>query len=283
MRDGRYVATLEYADTTVDRIISLMVGREITNRFPKAPTSPGEVLLEARNLARRGVLQDVSFTLRRGEILGVAGLMGSGRTELARALFGADRLDGGEIRVAGRPARIGSPLQAIRSGIGYLTEDRKRDGLALGLSVRDNIVLSSVPLFLGRLSVVDDRRTEETARSFIRTLNIRTPSSRQQVKFLSGGNQQKVIIARWLCRNTRILLFDEPTRGIDVGAKHEMYELMNRLVADGNAVLMISSELPEILGMSDRILVMHEGRLAGILERAEATQEKIMFLATGGR
>jgi len=202
---------------------------------------------------------------------------------MARALFGADHVDSGEILLEGELIQIKSPFDAIRHGIGYLTEDRKRDGLTMGLNVKENIALASIKDFTKWGGRMDDGRIGEVSKEYVDQLQIKTPSLNQLVKFLSGGNQQKVILARWLCKGTKILIFDEPTRGIDVGAKREIYNLMNQLTADGHAIIMISSELPEILGMSDRILTMHEGKVAGITDRASATEESIMYLATGGR
>jgi ribose transport system ATP-binding protein len=233
-----------------------------------------------RGLKRGSAIKDVSFTLRKGEILGLAGLMGAGRTEVARAIFGADRLDAGEIRVLGQPVTIRTPTDAVAQGIGYLSEDRKHFGLATGLDVETNIVLSSLRSFVGSGFMLDQARMRKTAEEFVGRLDIRTPSVQQQVRLLSGGNQQKIVIAKWLLRDCDILFFDEPTRGIDIGAKSEIYKLLNALAAEGKAIVMISSELPEILRMSHRILVMCEGRLTGELAASEATQEKIMQLAT---
>ena len=283
MRDGKYVKTMAYAETTTGEIVGLMVGRQLSQRFPERTPNIGERILEVRGLNRDGVLKDISFDLRQGEILGIAGLMGAGRTELARAVFGADEIDSGEIYVDGSQTAIRSPVEAIRSGIGYLTEDRKRYGLALKLSVRDNIIIVGLRRFMAALGIVNYKSATKETERLVRGLNVKTPSLTQKVRYLSGGNQQKVIIARWLCGETRILIFDEPTRGIDVGAKQEVYQLMNRLVSEGHSIIMISSELPEILGMSDRVLVMHEGSVAGILETAESSQEEIMLLATGGK
>ncbi len=283
MRDGKHVGTVDYKDTSIRTLVKMMVGRELGDYFPKRTTMPDEVILDVRNLERKGVVKDISFQLHKGEILGVAGLMGAGRTEMARALFGADPKDGGEVIIEGKIVVIRSPKDAIRHGIGYLTEDRKKDGLTLGLNVKDNITLASIKEFSVLFGHMDDRRISRTATEYVNQLQIKTPSLEQLVKFLSGGNQQKVILARWLCKESKILIFDEPTRGIDVGAKREIYELMNHLTQEGHAIIMISSELPEVLGMSDRIMVMHEGRVADILDRATATEESIMYLATGGR
>jgi ribose transport system ATP-binding protein len=224
-------------------------------------------------------VRDVSFTLRRGEILGFAGLMGAGRTEVARAIFGADPLDSGEVRVHGKLAKIASPEDAVRHGIGYLSEDRKHFGLATGLDVETNIALSSMRRFL-KVGFIDTASTRRIAQDYVRQLQIKTPSVTQPVRLLSGGNQQKVVIAKWLLRNCDILFFDEPTRGIDVGAKSEIYRLIRELAAQGKAIVMISSELPEVLRMSHRILVMCEGRITGELSGHGATQEAIMQLAT---
>ena len=284
MRDGEYVGTVPTASTSVDTIIGMMVGRSLTETKTEIPDlSRHEVVLEVRNLRRSNVIRDVSFKLRRGEILGFAGLMGAGRTEVARAIFGADPLDGGEIIVRGKPVTIHSPQDAVRLGIGYLSEDRKRFGLATGMDVAANIVMPCLSRFLSMKVFLQARAIRETARSYIARLRIKTPSDAQEVRFLSGGNQQKIVIAKWLARDCEILFFDEPTRGIDVGAKNEIYKLLNALAAQGRAIVMISSELPEILRMSHRIAVMCEGRLTGELQAEEATQEDIMRLATQRR
>jgi ribose transport system ATP-binding protein len=281
MRDGQTVATVAMATTPVDRIIAMMVGRELASgEHAEIPdTSKAEVALDVRHLNRGRAVRDVSFTLRRGEILGFAGLMGAGRTEVARAIFGADPLDSGEVRVHGKPVKIASPEDAVRHGIGYLSEDRKHFGLATGLDVETNIALSSMRRFL-KAGFIDTASTRRIAQDYVRQLQIKTPSVTQPVRLLSGGNQQKVVIAKWLLRNCDILFFDEPTRGIDVGAKSEIYRLIRELAAQGKAIVMISSELPEVLRMSHRILVMCEGRITGELSGHGATQEAIMQLAT---
>ena len=281
MRDGRSMATLPMAGTSVDTIISLMVGRALVYEAAPVPdTSREPVALRVRGLGRGHAVRDVSFELRRGEILGFAGLMGAGRTEVARLVFGADPREAGEIEVHGRAAAIRTPVDAVRHGIGYLSEDRKHFGLATGLDVEANIVLASLPRFAGRTGLVDDGATLDTAGRLVRQLQIKTASTQQPVKLLSGGNQQKVVIAKWLLRDCDILIFDEPTRGIDVGAKAEIHKLMRSLAAEGKAIIVISSELPEVLRLAHRILVMCEGRLTGELSAAEATQERIMTLAT---
>ncbi len=280
MRDGQYVNTVMTADVTIPQIIQMMVGRVIYEE-PKTHSMVPEnapVSLEVKNLNSSQV-KNVSFQLKKGEILGIAGLMGAGRTETARLIFGADPITGGEIYVEGKKVDIKSPSDAVNNGIGYLSEDRKRYGLALGLSVRDNSVLSSLKKF-SKLSVVNDKRVENETKNYVKKINIKTPSTAQLVKNLSGGNQQKVVLSKWLIKNCSILIFDEPTRGIDVGAKSEIYKLMNDLVHEGKSIIMISSEMPELLRMSDRVAVMCEGRLTGTLNIEDATQERIMTLAT---
>jgi ribose transport system ATP-binding protein len=281
MRDGRHVATVETSAVTIDEIISMMVGRTIFEEAPQLPEDPDQtVVLEVRGLSRGRAVRDVSFQLRRGEILGVAGLVGAGRTELARLIFGADHRDAGEILVNGQLVDVESPASAVAHGISYLSEDRKRHGLALGLDVETNVALASYRRFLRVLGQVNTKLTRAVAEQRVEELGIKTPSVRQKARNLSGGTQQKVVVAKWLTAETEILIFDEPTRGIDVGAKQEIYHLLNHLAAQGKSIIMISSELPEILRMSHRILVMCEGRLTGELTAAEADQEKIMTLAT---
>jgi len=280
MRDGRSIATRDIADVSVDEIIQMMVGRPVdTAARPSLPSSEGEMLLSVRNLSRGKALRDVSFDARRGEILGFAGLMGAGRTEVARAVFGADPRDAGEIRVRGKLQRIRSPRDAVSAGIGYLSEDRKQFGLATGMDVESNVVMAAMPRFL-RAGFMNRVAMRLVTDGFIQRLGIRTPSSAQQVRLLSGGNQQKVVIAKWLLRDCDILFFDEPTRGIDVGAKAEIYKLMEELAANGKAIIVISSELPELLRLSHRLLVMCEGRITGELKADEADQQRIMQLAT---
>jgi ribose transport system ATP-binding protein len=281
MRDGRYIDTVNTPEATIGQIISMMVGRTIFEEAPELPETPNpEVVLEVRNLNRGRVIQDVSFQLHRGEILGVAGLVGAGRTEVMRAVFGADARDSGEILIHGQPANIRTPADAVRSGIAYLSEDRKRYGLALPMDVEANTVMASLGKFTGALGRIAFKKTRQVALEHVASLSIKTPSVSQRVKNLSGGNQQKVVIAKWLTADTEILIFDEPTRGIDVGAKSEIYKLLNDLARQGKAIIMISSELPEILRMSHRILVMCEGRITGELMAGEASQERIMTFAT---
>jgi ribose transport system ATP-binding protein len=281
MRDGEYVATVAAQDTSVEAIIGMMVGRTLTDVAPSHSTADkGEVALEVRNLNAGPLVRNVSFALHKGEILGFAGLMGAGRTEVARAVFGADPIESGEIVVKGVKAAIRTPSDAVARGIGYLSEDRKRYGLATGMDVESNIVMSNLRKFLAFNFFLRRAHIRRTASHFISLLAIRTPSATQPVRLLSGGNQQKIVIAKWLERDCDVLFFDEPTRGIDVGAKNEIYKLLRSLADEGKAVVMISSELPEILRMSDRVIVMCEGRITGELSAKEATQERIMHLAT---
>ncbi|MDA8496909.1 MULTISPECIES: sugar ABC transporter ATP-binding protein [unclassified Citrobacter] len=281
MRDGQFIATVDYDSVKISDLIAMMVGRDLGNIYPRREPQPQrKPVLEVSGLTRKGVLNNIDFTLHQGEILGFAGLMGAGRTELARAIFGADPIDSGTIKLNGKETVIKDIPDAIQQGISYLTEDRKKEGLALGLSVERNIMLGNYPEYSNRYGNVDSKRCQQTSEEQVKALRIKTPHLEQAALNLSGGNQQKIIIARWVCKDTDILIFDEPTRGIDVGAKLEIYELMNRLVAKGKSIIMISSELPEVLGMCDRILVMRNGRITGELASDDATQEKIMQYAT---
>jgi ribose transport system ATP-binding protein len=281
MRDGHYVDTVEAKEVPIGKIISMMVGRTIFESAPEVPEDLNqEIVLEVKNLNRGDALKDINFNLKKGEILGFAGLMGAGRTEVARAVFGADPIDSGEIYVHGQRVHIRNPGDAVNHGIGYLSEDRKRYGLAVGMDVQSNIVLASFDKFLQALGTVNQNKARETAQHYVQALTIKTPSLQQRVKNLSGGNQQKVVIGKWLTADTDVLIFDEPTRGIDVGAKSEIYRLLNDLAQQGKSIIMISSELPEVLRMSHRIIVMCEGRITGELSAAEATQEGIMKFAT---
>ena len=281
MRDGEYVGTVNTADVTKDDIVKMMVGRVIMGEQKAASTCPADapILLEVKNLNAGKEVKNVSFTLRKGEILGFAGLMGAGRTEVARALYGADPKQTGEIFLNGKKIKIKTPEQAVKHGICYLSEDRKRYGLMLDKSVTQNTVIASVDDFISA-GLINDNKMRDASAEKNALLRTKTPSMEQLLKNLSGGNQQKVIIARWLMKNSDIFIFDEPTRGIDVGAKSEIYALMEDLVKQGKSIIMISSELPEVLRMSDRIVVMCEGRKTGELDIAEATQENIMQLAT---
>ena len=281
MRDGEYVGTVNTKETTKDEIIAMMVGRTIYED-PKAASAVADdapVVLEVKNLNAGSSVKDVSFQLRKGEILGFSGLMGAGRTEVARLLFGADKKESGTIFVNGKEVTINSPQDAIREGIGYLSEDRKRFGCIVDMTIADNTVMTNLDHYIKGF-LIDDREIVRVSDEFVKQLRTKTPSSKQLVRNLSGGNQQKVVIAKWLEQNSDILIFDEPTRGIDVGAKSEIYSLMNELVAQGKSIIMISSELTEILRMSDRIVVMCEGRKTGELDISQATQERILALAT---
>jgi ribose transport system ATP-binding protein len=282
LRDGRHVSTSPLADTPLDTIVERMVGRPLKDKFPPATRQRSDrVLLRATGLTRKDAFQDVSFEVRAGEILGFAGLMGAGRTEVARAVFGADPIDAGRVELDGVAVRVGSPRDAIRHGLAYLSEDRKAHGLAIAMGVAENITMANMRAVSGPLGFIDFARELGVAREYIDLLNVRTPSPRQRARQLSGGNQQKVVIAKWLFRNSRILFFDEPTRGIDVGAKFAIYQLLDQLAAKGIGVVVISSELPEILGITDSVVVFHQGRITGVLETAETNQEEIMQLASG--
>lgn len=274
LRDGRSVrSSVPLRDLTLDEIVFLMVGRELAKGYPDSPAQAREELLRVESLSA-GPVRDVSFTLRRGETLGIVGLVGSGRTELARAIFGADKIDAGAIYLEGKRITPRSPREAIDLGIGFLTEDRKGQGLILHDPVRQNISLATLERITPR-GFINQRQERENARAWVKELNIRTPTIEQRVRNLSGGNQQKVVLARWLLARSRVLIFDEPTRGVDVGAKAEIYALMRRLVAEGAGIIMISSELPEAIGMCDRLLVMREGRVVGELPKEEATAERV--------
>ncbi len=281
IRDGQYIGTLPYQEVSIDKLVSMMVGRELNDKFPVYKRKIGDVLFEARNVRNHKVNVE-NIQVHAGEIVGLAGLMGAGRTELARAIFGADRTWHKEVFVDGKLVEVNSITSAIKNGIGYITEDRKKDGLALNMTVERNINMAYIPI-LCKSIFADENAARENAAKYIDSLRIKTPSMYQKMQNLSGGNQQKTVLAKWLCNDIKVLIFDEPTRGIDVGAKYEIYELMNRLSDNGVAIIMISSDLQEILGMSDRIVVMHNGSISGELNRSEATQEKILRYAAGLR
>lgn len=280
MRDGQYIDTLPAAGTPMSRIISLMVGRELADANRATGQAEKEEALRVVGLRRGRAIRDVSFTLKKGEILGFAGLMGAGRTEVARAIFGADPFDAGEIYVHGKRVQINAPNDAVKAGLAYLSEDRKRFGIVTSMSVRDNITLPSWTRFVSGRFWMKDSGLHEAATKFVNLLKVKTPGVHQETRLLSGGNQQKVVIAKWLLRDCDILIFDEPTRGIDVGAKAEIYKLLQGLADQGKAIVVISSELPEVLRLSHRIVVMCEGRITGELDGKSATQESIMTLAT---
>ncbi len=289
LRDGRTVGTYAAKDINEDKLISLMVGRELTQRFPKVELPLGDTVLEVRNwtvydpeLPDKKVIDNVSFKARKGEILGIAGLMGAGRTELFMSLFGCyGGKATGELRLNGKEIKSRNPKDVIRAGISYLSEDRKGNGLVLIQDIRRNISMASLGS-ISKAKVINENEEIRSAEKYVSELRIKTPSIEQTVGNLSGGNQQKVVLGKWLMTAPKVLILDEPTRGIDVGAKFEIYNIMNQLAGQGVCIIMISSELPEVLGMSDRILVMHEGRFNGELSRQDATQEKIIFHATGG-
>lgn len=281
LRDGKYAGSAEIKDIDNDKLIAMMVGRTIEDQFPYRDVKKGDLALEVKNLSCKEGVKGASFTLRQGEILGIAGLMGSGRTELAKTIFGEYKKTSGEISLNGSPININSISDAINNGICYLSEDRKKEGCILGMSVGENMTLCNLKKYENKFKSLDKKEEAKDIEYYIKKINIKTPNKEQFIKNLSGGNQQKVILAKWLMLSPEVLIIDEPTRGIDVGAKKEIYELLNELKASGKAIIMISSDLPEVLGISDRIMVMSEGRISGELNRDEANQESIMKLAVG--
>lgn len=280
LRDGRRIGTLPIKEASMDQIISMMIGRSVSELFQKEFVPISETVLEVRNLYRQGFLEDISFMLRRGEILGLFGLAGAGRSELARIIFGAEPYDSGEVIIDGKPLAAKTPYHAIQRGLGLVPEDRWREGLVTKFCVKRNISLPQLPT-LSSLGIINPRAETRLAQEYVERLDVRTPSLEQQVMYLSGGNQQRVILAKWLAMGSKVLILDEPTHGIDVGAKASIHALMCDLARQGVGILMISLEMPEILGMSDRILVMHRGRITGEFTREEATEEKLMRAATG--
>ncbi len=282
MRDGKSIKTSAIADTTVDEVVRQMVGRSIDEFYPDRTTTPGDVVLEVKDLHPEGNFAPISFSLRRGEILGVSGLMGAGRTEIMRAIFGVDSCQDGQVLLNGSVIKIKKPEDAIAAGIGFITEDRKGEGLVLDFTIADNITLPTLAEF-SKSSILNKKEMNSFANRLAKRLGVKTQTVDIEAASLSGGNQQKVVIAKWIGRKPSVLIMDEPTRGIDIGAKRDIYDLMNELTNQGVAIIMVSSELPEVLGMSDRVMVIHEGHVAGILNHAEATAETIMTLATGGK
>ncbi len=281
-RDGRSIGTDAFSQLSIDEVVTRMVGRKLDNLFPRRFNVPtANKILEVSHIHREGILGDISFELFQGEILGIAGLMGAGRSELARAIFGADSIDRGEVILYGRKLSIRSPADAIRDGIAYLSENRKLEGLAVHMTVSENITLANMKKVSRPCGIISLDREELEAQKYVQNLSIRTPGLWQAVVNLSGGNQQKVVVAKWLFCRSKVLIFDEPTRGIDVGAKYAIYELMERLTSQGVGIIMISSELPEILGMTDRVLVLYEGRLAATLNTNETNQKEILSYASG--
>lgn len=279
LRDGVSVGRMTTADCTEGDIINAMVGRDVHNLYPKQQAELGDVVLEVSGLNTESLLKDISFELRAGEILGFAGLVGAGRSEVMRAIFGIDRKDSGDIYIKGQKVAIHSPKDALRYHMGFVPEERKSQGLVLGMTVGQNTTLVALKQVANNAGFIIRQQENQMANQFVKALGIKTPSNEQRVQNLSGGNQQKVVIAKWLANNPAILILDEPTRGIDVGAKKEIHQLMSQLACQGVGIIMISSELPEVLGMSDRIVVMHEGRIKGILPRSEADQSVIMKMA----
>ncbi|MBO6128768.1 MAG: sugar ABC transporter ATP-binding protein [Pseudobutyrivibrio sp.] len=282
MRDGKYIATKSINEIDQQGLIKLMVGRSLDEQFPEVEKNIGDIALDVQGLSTAEMLKNISFCVRKGEILGIAGLVGAGRTETARAIYGADVKLSGIIKVEGKEVNIRSTRDAINCGIALIPEDRKKHGALLQMSIRENISFITLKE-ISKFGIVDLKKDKELSEKYITQLSIKTPSMEQLTKNLSGGNQQKVVLAKALASKSNIVIFDEPTRGIDVGAKKEIYVLMNELAKNGMAIIMISSEMPELLGMSDRILVMHEGELMGELSKEEATQEKILTLASGIR
>ena len=282
LRDGRLVGTRPVDELRLEQIIAMMVGRQMDELFRKEAVPIGPPVLEVKGLQQTGVLHDISFTLHQGEILGFAGLVGAGRSELARAIFGADAFDQGEVLLEGKPLRARHPREAVARGVGLAPEDRKQQGLIMGLPVAQNITLANL-FRRQRLGFFSLRAERQTAETYVRRLGIRTPDVERQVAFLSGGNQQRVVIARWLETKPKVLILDEPTQGVDVGAKAEIHGLMVELARTGVGIILISSDLPEVLQMSDRVLAMHEGRITGRFSREQATQEQVMRAATGER
>jgi ribose transport system ATP-binding protein len=282
MRDGQYVATKNISDTDMIDLVRMMIGRDIGNFYPERNVKTGDVLLEVKGLTKKGVFEDISFTVRSGEVLGVAGLMGAGRTEIMHAIFGDLRYESGTILIGGQAVQIKSPEDAVRHGIGFITEDRKIEGLMLADTIGINISLNNLKLISSR-GIVKKSKESELCGEAIKKLVIKCMSAKQRAGELSGGNQQKVVFAKWVYTNPRILILDEPTRGVDVGAKKEIYSIVNELAEKGIATIFISSELPEVLGMSDRIMAIHEGRVSGFVNKADATQENVMILCTGGK
>ncbi|MEF9940238.1 MAG: sugar ABC transporter ATP-binding protein [Clostridium sp.] len=280
MRDGRYICTMDFDQSRMDDIISNMVGREIKEKFPRVTCEVGKKILEVKNLNAGHMVRDINLELHEGEIVGIAGLMGAGRTETTRAIFGVDPKESGEIWVDGKQVKVNCVEDAITAGIVLAPEDRKKDGLCTKLSVRDNIALPNLDLLCSKFGVVNKKKETEMAEKAVESLNIKLPHTDIDAGSLSGGNQQKVVVGKWLARDSRIVIFDEPTRGIDVAAKVEIYNLMNQLKKEGVGVLFVSSEMPEVMGISDRIIVMCDGRITGELDINEATQDKILKYAT---
>ena len=280
MRDGQYITSGNFADMTMDQIIANMVGREIKEKFPHVECKKGKKVFEVKNLNAGKMVRDISFSVYEGEIVGFAGLMGAGRTETTRAIFGVDPKESGEIYVDGKQVKINCPMDAIKNGVVLAPEDRKKDGLCTKLSIRQNLALPNLDWVCGKLGVINSSKEEALCEKAVRDLRIKTPNVEIDSGNLSGGNQQKVVVGKWLARDSRVVIFDEPTRGIDVGAKVEIYNLMNQLKKQGIAVMFVSSEMPEVMGIADRIIVMCDGRITGEVMAKETTQNEILTLAT---
>ncbi|MEN1760294.1 sugar ABC transporter ATP-binding protein [Anoxynatronum sibiricum] len=280
LRDGQYITSMDFQDTSIQEVIAHMVGREITEKFPRVNRSVGRKIFEVQHLNAGKLVKDISFSLYEGEIVGIAGLMGAGRTETTRAIFGADPKDSGTILIDGEVVEINKPIDAINAGIVLAPENRKKDGLCTKLSIKDNIALPNLDMMVNQMGIVNTTKEEEMTVKAIKNLDIRLANSDVDAESLSGGNQQKVVVGKWLARNSRVVIFDEPTRGIDVGSKVEIYNIMNALKSQGIGVIFVSSEMPEILGISDRILVMADGRITKELDIEEATQDSILAYAT---
>lgn len=281
LRDGQSIGTKITSETDFEEIVKMMVGRELGERFPERTAEIGGDRFVVEDLSLEGIFNNISFNVRKGEILGVAGLMGAGRTEIMETIFGARKKKSGRIYMDGKELNIRKPHHAIAAGIGFITEDRKDEGLVLGLTVRENLAIPNLKK-LSKSAVIQKQKEKQWTEEMIQKLRIKTSGPEQEVKSLSGGNQQKVVFGKWLGTEPKLLILDEPTRGVDVGAKKEIYSIMNELTEKGFSIIMVSSELPEILGMSDRVMVIHEGKLSAILDKKVASQEKIMEAATGG-
>ncbi|MFA5604210.1 MAG: sugar ABC transporter ATP-binding protein [Bacilli bacterium] len=283
LRDGEIIGTKKIKDVIVEDVIKMMVGYEMAERYPKTDYKPGNIVLEVNNLSKNKYYQNINFNLHQGEVLGFSGLMGSGRTEIMQTIFGIMHPDSGEIKVDGKTVKIKSPIDAKKQGIAYITENRKEEGIVLDFSVVDNMILPNLKEVLNKVKMIDHKLEKELTKKYIEKLDIKTNDIDSKIRTLSGGNQQKVVVGKWLATSPMILILDEPTRGVDVGAKYEIYEIINELKKSNVAIIMISSELPEVMGMSDRIAVMHEGKLKSILSKTDFNQEKIMTLSTGGK
>ncbi|GAB6149978.1 D-ribose transporter ATP-binding protein [Clostridium novyi A str. BKT29909] len=281
LRDGQYVGDVKTSEIDQDGLIAMMVGRKLEDQFPYKKVKSGKTLLKVENLQYKNKVNNVTFDIKSGEILGIAGLMGSGRTELAKTIFGEYKKDSGNMFMEGVNVNINSPKEGIKNGICYVSEDRKGEGLILDMTVGENMSLSNLSAYENSFKKIDRKKEKEDIKEYIKKLSVKTPSEGQLIKKLSGGNQQKAILAKWIMLSPKVLIIDEPTKGIDVGAKKEIYEVLNELKSDGKAIIMISSDMPEVLGISDRILVMHEGKISGELSREEANQETIMAYAVG--